>query len=157
MQANTTKCFEKDEGLNERQCSGDRMKLLTALIAVYLSTAPACAHDHNHPELKGWFEGLQSGRGMCCDGKDALHLSDVDWGWQNKEDSHIRVRVPKDEEFFQRALAGDQNIETVWVDVNDNAVIDEIPNKTGVPLVWPVYYPDINMIWIRCFMPGAGA
>ena len=68
------------------------MKLLTALIAVYLSTAPACAHDHNHPELKSWFEGLQSGRGMCCDGKDALHLSDVDWGWQNKEDSHIRVR-----------------------------------------------------------------
>jgi hypothetical protein len=133
------------------------MKLLTALIAVYLSTAPACAHDHNHPELKGWFEGLQSGRGMCCDGKDALHLSDVDWRWQNKEDSHIRVRVPKDEEFFQRALAGDQNIETVWVDVNDNAVIDDIPNKTGVPLVWPAYYPDINIVWIRCFMPGAGA
>ena len=94
---------------------------------------------------------------MCCDGKDALHLSDVDWGWQNKEDSHIRVRVPKDEEFFQRALAGDQNIETVWVDVSDNAVIDDIPNKTGVPLVWPAYYPDINIIWIRCFMPGAGA
>ena len=31
--------------------------------------------DHNHPELKGSFEGLQSGRGMCCDGNDALHLS----------------------------------------------------------------------------------
>jgi hypothetical protein len=40
------------------------MKLLTALIAVYLSTALACAHDHNHPELQGWFAGLQSGRGM---------------------------------------------------------------------------------------------
>jgi hypothetical protein len=37
------------------------------------------------------------------------------------------------------------------------AVIDDIPNKTGVPLVWPAYYPDINIIWIRCFMPGAGA
>ena len=55
------------------------MKLLAALIAVYLSTAPACAHDHNHPELKGWFEGLQSGRGICCDGEEVLHLSDVDW------------------------------------------------------------------------------
>ena len=96
-------------------------------------------------------------RGMCCDGKDALHLSDVDWERQNKKDSHIRVRVPKDEEFFKRALAGEQNIETVWVDVNDNAVIDDIPNKTGVPLVWPAYYADINIIWIRCFMPGAGA
>ena len=94
---------------------------------------------------------------MCCDGKDALHLSDVDWERQNKEDSHIRVRVPKDEEFFKRALAGDLNTETVWVDVNDNAVIDDIPNKTGVPLVWPAYYADINIIWIRCFMPGAGA
>ena len=58
---------------------------------------------------------------------------------------------------MDRLLAGDQDIETVWVDVNDNAVIDDIPNKTGVPLVWPAYYPDINIIWIRCFMPGAGA
>src|SRR5262249_671367 len=68
-----------------RASSGDRMKLLVALIAVYLSTAPAFAHDHNYPELKGWFEGLQSGRGICCDGEDALHLSDVDWERQNKE------------------------------------------------------------------------
>ena len=134
------------------------MKLLAALIAVYLCTAPACAHDHNHPELKGWFEGLQSGRGMCCDGKDALHLSDVDWERQNKKDSHIRVRVPKDEEFFKRALAGEQNIETVWVDVNDNAVIDDIPNKTGVPLVWPVYKtPQSNerkalFYWVSCIL-----
>jgi len=86
-----------------------------------------------------------------------LHLSDVDWERQHKEGSHIRVRVPKDEESFKRALAGDQNIETVWVDVNDNAVIDDIPNKTGVPLVWPAYYRDINIVWIRCFMPGPGA
>ena len=43
MQANATKRFEKDEGPNERQCSGDRMKLPTALIAVYLSTAPVFA------------------------------------------------------------------------------------------------------------------
>ena len=133
------------------------MKLLAALIAVYLSTTPACAHDHNHPELKGWFEGLQSGRGICCDGEEVLHLADVDWERQHKEGSHIRVRVPKDEESFKRALAGDQNIETVWVDVNDNAVIDDIPNKTGVPLVWPGYYRDINIVWIRCFMPGPGA
>jgi hypothetical protein len=34
-------------------------------------------------------------------------ISDVDWERQNKEDSHIRVGVPKDEEFFKRALAGD--------------------------------------------------
>ena len=40
MQANVTKCYEKDEGPNERQCSGDRMKLLAALIAVYLSPRP---------------------------------------------------------------------------------------------------------------------
>jgi hypothetical protein len=137
--------------------TGKRMKLLAASIAVYLFTAPACAHDHNHPELNLWFQGLHSGHGMCCDGEDALHLSDVDWARQNKEDSHIRVRVPKDEESFKRALAGDQNIETVWVDVSDKAVIDDIPNKIGVPLVWPDYYPDINIVWIRSFMPGADA
>jgi hypothetical protein len=137
MQANATKCFENDEGSNERQYSGERMKLLAALIAVYLSTAPACAHDHYHPELKGWFEGLQSGRGACCDGKDALHLSDVGWGRHNKEDSHIRVRVPKDadrvspwQNGYAERLIGSIRPEILMVQSTRDQAANDFPGPT---------------------------
>ena len=45
-------------------------------------------------------------------------------------------------------------LETVWVDVSDNAVIDDIPNKPGVPLVGGLL-PRHDIVWIRCVMPGA--
>jgi hypothetical protein len=39
------------------------------------------------------------------------------------------------------AMAGATNVETEWVQVPDDAVIDE-PNRANVTLVWPLLRPD---------------
>ena len=120
-------------------------------VLVWLLVSPVLAHDHERPDLTPWFKTLHSGKGMCCDGYDALHLKDVDWETQNLEHSHFRVRIPKNSADMAKAAAG-ENVETMWVDVPDDAVIDE-PNKDGQTLVWPLYgYMGAS---IRCFMPGA--
>jgi hypothetical protein len=99
---------------------------LSLLGAVY-------AHDYEKPGLAPWFMSLHSKRGMpCCDGKDAVHLSDVDW---QSHDGHYQVRL-----------------NGKWVDVPDDAVVDE-PNRDGSTLVWP-YYIDGDLVGVHCFMPG---
>ena|SRR5579859_3852190 len=124
-----------------------------AIVIVILLIANSCARAHEaaRPELNGWFMQLKSDKGLCCDGDEALHLRDVEWETQDKKDSHFRVKVPTDAAAYERARHG-ESVDTVWVDVPDDAVIDE-PNKAGSALVWPVYNESI--IWIRCFMPGA--
>jgi len=120
---------------------------LAALILFWASWA--FAHDHEHPELTPWFKSLKSSKGYCCDGMDALHLREVDW---ETKDGHYRVRVPKNGEDMAKAVAG-ETVETEWVDVPDDAVLD-VPNKDGATLVWPLYgYLGVS---IRCFLPGAG-
>ena len=48
-----------------------------ATVVVFVAMLPistigrALAHDHQHPELNGWYESLRSGKGPCCDGTDA--------------------------------------------------------------------------------------
>jgi hypothetical protein len=82
--------------------------------------------------LKGWFDGLKSGRGPCCSDADGSTVSDVDW---TTKDGHYRVRI--DDE---------------WYDVPDDAVITE-PNRVGRTMVWPMRgYQGLS---IRCFMPGS--
>lgn len=49
------------------------------------------------------------------------------------------------------AMAGATNVETEWVYVPDDAVIDE-PNRAKATLVWPLYGP--MGVSIRCFIPG---
>jgi hypothetical protein len=107
------------------------------------------AHDHNRSDLSKWFETLHDRKGdLCCDGSEAMHLSEVDW---EIVASHYRVRVPTTPEGFERAMAGATNVETEWVYVPDEAVIDE-PNRANVTLVWPLYGPmDVS---VRCFIPG---
>jgi hypothetical protein len=67
------------------------------------------------------------------------------------EDRNTHYRVnPKDAASFERAIDGEE-VDTVWVDVPEDAVIHD-PNRAGSALVWPLYgYPSIT---IRCFMPG---
>lgn len=93
--------------------------------------APAHGHDHARPQLDGWFKGLTSGKGPCCDGSDATHLADVDW---QSKDGHYRVRI-----------------EGEWYDVPDDAVLPG-PNLDGRTLVWPI--KGWGGMTIRCFMPG---
>ena len=124
--------------------------IVCSLVVLMVALGAALAHDHVHPELTPWFKSLKSHKGYCCDGTDALHLRDVDWETQNKEDSHFRVRIPAKGEDMAKAAMGEE-VETMWIDVPDEAVVDE-PNRDGATLVWPLYgYSGAN---IRCFMPG---
>lgn len=110
--------------------------MLKVVLALLLLVSPVLAHDHNRPELDGWYKGLASGKGPCCDGSDATHLSDVDWDTKRDGDKvHYRVRI-----------------EGEWYDVPDDAVLTE-PNKDGRTLVWPIR--GWGGLTIRCFMPGS--
>ena len=117
-----------------------RIQVLSAFVLMLFAT-PSLSHDENHPNLDSWYTGLKSeSGGFCCDGpgKDAVHLSEVDW---ESKDGHYRVFL-----------------EGKWWDVPDGAVLKE-PNLSGQTLVWPIYYRDIHgvtdRINIRCFIPGA--
>jgi hypothetical protein len=56
-----------------------------ATVVIFVTMLPistigrALAHDHQHPELNGWYESLRSGKGPCCDGTDAERVDDADW------------------------------------------------------------------------------
>lgn len=104
------------------------------LFAVGACSFSAHAHDHSRPGLDGWYQGLRSGKGSCCDGPgvDAYSLADVDW-----ESKAGRYRV---------------RIEGQWHDVPPEAVLDG-PNLDGRTLVWPI--KGYGGLTIRCFMPGA--
>jgi hypothetical protein len=108
------------------------MLVISALILPIFATGPARAHDHDHPELNGWYESLHSGKGPCCDGSDAKRVDDADW---ESKDGHYRVRIDGE-----------------WVDVPNEAVVDG-PNRAGRTMVWP-YYLDGHPR-ARCFMPGS--
>lgn len=115
---------------------------LLASVVLFIVVLANCAHAHDHdrPELSGWFKGLQSGKGPCCDGSDAYRVDDADW---EVKDGRYRVRVP--------TVAGGDKLE--WVDVPADAVVD-VPNLSGHALAWPIYgYLGVD---IRCFMPGPG-
>jgi len=111
-----------------------------AAILCYMVISPAEAHDASHPELDGWYEKLESGKGPCCDGSDSAHVEPSDWETQNKPRSHYKVRL-----------------DGVWADVPDEAVVTG-PNRDGRTLVW--YYDSwtghggIPVKIIKCFMPG---
>lgn len=126
--------------------------LVSLVLLVSALVGRAHAHDHNRPDLNGWYHGLHSrGNSWCCDGpgKDALHLSEADW---ETKDGHYRVKIPVNAEAFEQALKG-KTVDTMWADVPDNAIIDE-PNKAGVTLVWPTYGGYMGA-QVRCFIPGS--
>jgi hypothetical protein len=114
------------------------------MLALLFLAVKASAHDHEHPELNGWFRSLESGRGPCCDGSDAMHLADPDW---ESHDGHYRVRLPVNPNITYDL---EQNGE--WVDVPDEAVVKG-PNRDGRALVWPMYQNGEPAV--RCFMPGS--
>jgi hypothetical protein len=118
-------------------------------LALFCAGYAAHGHDHNRPDLDAWYPTLRSGKGSCCDGPgtDALHLRDADWTIEN---GHYRVRIPKDGAAFHAAIVGEE-VDTVWVDAPDDAIIDA-PNRDGTTLVWPIY--GYLLPSVRCFLPG---
>jgi hypothetical protein len=110
------------------------MIAVVALLALGCMLEPILAHDHERPELDGWYHGLHSkAQTWCCEGDEATHLADEDWESKN---GHYRVRIDGE-----------------WVEVPDGAVIDA-PNRDGRTLVWP-FYLDGQRKGVRCFMPGS--
>lgn len=127
------------------------MRWMFALVFLPLFCSLVFAHDHERPELGDWFMKLKSGKGLCCDGDEALHLDHVDWETQDRPGSHYRVKIPVSGEAYQKARHGEE-VETKWVDVPDEAIVDE-KNKAGDAMVWPLYgYLGSS---VRCFMPGS--
>lgn len=121
--------------------------------AVVWRVPPARGHDHNRPDLTKWFMSLYSNHGaLCCDGSEAMHLSNVEWTAPDNSSHHYRVKIPINANAYARARHSEE-VETMWVDVPDDAVVDE-PNKEGTALVWPTYGPPFGAA-VRCFMPGA--
>ena len=112
---------------------------IVASLFAFLAITKGHAHDYGRftdsaPALRSWFNGLRSGKGLCCSFADGVSLSDVDWDAQG---SHYRVRI-----------AGQ------WIVVPDDAVLVE-PNRLGVAVVWP-YKGLSGETLIRCFIAGAG-
>lgn len=89
--------------------------------------------------FKQWFDGLASGKGLCCSFADGRKIEDVDWDTQRGADGAVHYRVRLDGQ---------------WIVVPDNALITE-PNKFGPAVVWP-YQDAAGATQIRCFIPGAG-
>ena len=92
----------------------------------------ARAHDHQRPQLNGWYASLRSSKGSCCNGTDAKRVDDADW---DTKDDHYRVRIDGE-----------------WVDVPKDAVADG-PNRAGRTMVWPYYLHGHPKVC--CFMPGS--
>src|ERR1700743_3738292 len=94
----------------------------------------AHAHDHDHPELDSWFLSLHNKHKVpCCDLSDGHAIAPEDW---------------KSDHGHYKALVND-----VWMDVPDEAVLDDQPNKAGRALIWTRRVYD-GSTQIECFMPG---
>ena len=106
-----------------------------------------CEPDWQDRKLNKWFESLKSGKGLCCDGKGAVHVADPDWVTRN---GHYSVRIDVSSEMGK--------VDMEWIDVPDEAVITE-PNLSGHTLVQGAsrrYHPllharddDLNSIALR--------
>lgn len=113
------------------------MRLIVMIgIALLAASTPGQAHDHANPQLDGWYKSLESRKGPCCDGSDAVRLEDPDW------------RIAEDGSHYQVRLDGE------WVDVPETALVQG-ENKAGKALVWPMHQDGKSIP--RCFMPGSGA
>ena len=108
-------------------------------VIAWINRAPAADLDGNYatqdPVLHAWFDHLASGKGLCCSFADGRTVDDPD---VDMAGSHYRVRV-----------------DGTWYDVPDDALITE-PNRYGKAVVWPAKDYD-GKVYIRCFLPGAGA
>lgn len=110
------------------------------IVLLFLFTLPNIAWSRDldgkyaaeNPGLHAWFNGLKSGKGLCCSFADGVSISDVDWDTQGNS---YRVRI-----------------NGVWLIVPDNAVVT-VPNIAGTAVVWP-YQDTEGNTQIRCFMPG---
>ncbi len=109
---------------------------LAAIVALALMT-PVLARDNGQfsnvpPDIRAWFESVRSKNGIpCCDIGDG-HRTDYDM-----RASHYYVPI-----------------NGKWIQVPDDAVVENYGNPTGDAVVWYTEFKDA--VIIRCFVPGPG-
>lgn len=109
---------------------------LAVIAAVLVGARGHAADDGRFADspLKGWFDKLASGKGLCCSFADGQSIADPDWG---THDGHYWVIL-----------------DGVRYAVPPDAVVTE-PNRYGQAVVWP-YHDGNGEVRIRCFIAGAG-
>jgi hypothetical protein len=109
-------------------------RIIAIIIAVLVSSVSLARDDGRYAtsQLKSWFDGLTSHKGLCCSFADGQSVQDVDW-----ESSNGQYRV---------------YIYGQWILVPADAVVT-VPNKFGLAVVWP--YIEGTEVKIRCFIAGA--
>lgn len=110
----------------------------TAVLAVLMGTAAAMdsgQFENVDPSVRSWFKGVRSPHGVpCCDIAD---------GHRTQE------RREADTNRYWAVVEGE------WREVPPEAVVYNVGNPTGDAVVWYVRQsPDV--VYIRCFVPGAG-
>lgn len=111
--------------------------IIVAMAFLAILVGAAMARDDGRFDgspLKTWFDGLKSGKGLCCSFADGVSVRDVDWDTQ---DGSYRVRL-----------------DGRWIIVPAAALVTD-PNRFGPAVVWP-YQDYQGETQIRCFLPGAG-
>ena len=91
-------------------------------------------------EIDKWFHdqlvpGTGVGRQRCCDISDGAFVE------EDVRNGHYWIRW--------EATKG------VWMEVPPTAVIDNQPNKWGQPAVWWGFDEEGDVIYIKCYAPGA--
>src|SRR6201996_8491535 len=127
-----------------------RVATIVALCSIVFVPGDLSARDDgqfaNSP-LKGWFDQLASGKGLCCSFADGVSVQDVDWDTEAVDvdcpANTAAVPIGCTEVHYRVRLNGK------WIVVPNAAVVTE-PNKFGPAVVWP--YQDMNGVTqIRCF------
>lgn len=127
-----------------RRVRNAAMRRLIIAATVLAVSAPAFGRDDGRfagSALKPWFDGLKSGKGLCCSFADGRTVDDPDWGTEpvaTADGQQVRFWVKVDGE----KLA-----------VPPEAVVTE-PNRYGRAVVWP-YQDASGATQIRCFIAGA--
>lgn|SRR5262245_45213612 len=103
------------------------------LVGILACAKPMRAHDHVDPNYD-WYTSRTDSRGRsCCNGNDWTEPND----WR---------RVQKGYQIY---------IKGTWVDVPPEAVLTG-PSPTGQSVLWyTMPRNDLDLLIIRCFIPGA--
>ena len=92
------------------------------------------------PQQKSWFKSVRSPHGVpCCDWADG-HPTEQD----NRPDNKYWIPDP--------IHLGEPR---QWIPVPPEAVIYDVGNPIGEPVVWYVTQGS-DRVYIRCFVPGGG-
>lgn len=147
--------------------------ILAALFLCFICSENALARDdgsHANDPLKPWFNSLKDKGGVsCCADADGAIVKDVDWSAQGEGQECQRTpQLSFSDDGIKYEGHFCIRYKNIWWLVPDSAVV-ESPNRFGQAIIWPIcqsqYHvsgadackdDDSTLLFIRCFIPGAG-